>query len=219
MDHSRLLTGLLISGLALQAITLGGCYRLITNDKRYSSSFDDAHDFAEYWCGPCEEVDTYTPEDGLTIHKMKDKEYSFTYYVSEIESSQTAYSYTSYNIEDFGYYYLLEFLDKAELSGLIDEYDLTIKVDEPYRPNKERPELCNYTPELIISTDRTLSGDDNKKIATALLDELKRFDSGREVFTKENDNTYVNIEIRSAALPEDLGARWHLEITTYGFEQ
>ena len=219
MNHSRLLTGLVISSLAIQAVSLGGCLRLINNDKSYSSSFDDAHDYAEYWCGPCKEVDTYSPKDGLIIHKMKDKEYKFTYYVSEIETSYTFSSYSTYNIEDFGYYYLLEFLEEADLDAMIDEYDLTNEVDEPYRPNDERPELCNYTPKIVISTDLTLSKSDSKKIANAILDGLEEFDSEREVFTREDDNTYVGIEIRSAAQPEDLGARWHLEMTTYGFEQ
>ena len=67
MKHSRLVSGALIFALTAQAFLLGGCIG--------SSEYGSALEYAEKWCGPCKEVDSYEADDDLVIHKMKDKEY------------------------------------------------------------------------------------------------------------------------------------------------
>ena len=74
IENSRLVSGALIFALTAQAFLLGGCIE--------SSEYGSALEYAEKWCGPCKEVDSYEADDDLVIHKMKDKEYRFTYVVS-----------------------------------------------------------------------------------------------------------------------------------------
>ena len=210
IENSRLVSGALIFALTAQTFLLGGCIE--------SSEYGSALEYAEKWCGPCKEVDSYEADDDLVIHKMKDKEYRFTYVVSELRMTSSIYKYSVYNVEDFCFYYLQEFMDEADLEDIIDEYDLTIEVEEPKENTHGQPELVSYSPKIMITTDMLLSEEDNSAIASELIDELEDFDSDREVFTQKDSSSCVFIEIRSQAWDNDTstGRRWHLVQTTYG---
>ena len=59
---------------------------LASKERPYDSSFANAKEFAEYWCGPCEEIESYTVTAGdaeVLIHKFTDTEFGFTYTVEE----------------------------------------------------------------------------------------------------------------------------------------
>ncbi len=120
--------------LASVLFIFSGCAST-SKEHPYDSSFANAKEFAEYWCGPCEEIESYTVTAGdaeVLIHRFTDTEFGFTYTVEERyhEYSNKSKPVASYYCRDFDYYYLKEFLNRTDLSPVTDKYDITIEQDE-----------------------------------------------------------------------------------------
>ena len=64
---------------------------LASKERPYDSSFANAKEFAEYWCGPCEEIESYTVIAGdaeVLIHKFTDSALVASDYVIVILQTQ-----------------------------------------------------------------------------------------------------------------------------------
>ena len=76
----------IISLLLASVLFMFTACALASKERPYDSSFANAKEFAEYWCGPCEEIESYTVIAGnaeVIIHKFTDTEFGFTYTVVE----------------------------------------------------------------------------------------------------------------------------------------
>ena len=72
--------------LSFAMIIAAGCYR---RKDDMPSGYKTAKDYAEVWCGPCKEIDSFTAaehDDGskVEITVFEDTEYGFTYRVDQI---------------------------------------------------------------------------------------------------------------------------------------
>lgn len=206
----------------LLVITGCGSSDRFHGDRPYDSYFDTAKEFAEYWCGPCEEVDEYTVETSygdVIIHKMQDTEFGFVYSVEERVEEYTTGVYSDYSTNDFSYYYLQTYLECADLENIIDEYSLTVDIDEISESATEG--LTGfYMPGVDIYTDLLLSDSECDLILDSFVDEFEAFDV-RGNFTREYDNAVVFFHLYSAPTAEEQqnGYYHHSEDRTYGYQQ
>lgn len=171
---------------------------------RTDSSFKDAHSYAEYWMGPCEETGE-RDGNGSIIHEMRDNEHGFTYTVVEMELA----SHIMYQSEDFGHYYLKAFLEKTDVVSSLEKMDkgLSVRVKE-LNVSKDTGMTMPYSPTVIIETDEKLTEDDAKEIVTEVRDQLKRFDE-RGYFIKSEKTSSANIDLRCAPWSSDAGKKYH----------
>lgn len=158
-------------------------------ERPYGSLYDDAKDWAKYWCGPCKQLDMETvpnePHD-IEIYIMKDKEYGFKYQV-EAMYMDYATSLTpepSYTAASFDYEYLKVYLDETDFSEIVDKYDLTIELEEIRMSYDGKCYDPFYSPHINCRTDRELNSDEKKEILSFVYNTLKDFDKDRGHFTR-----------------------------------
>jgi len=175
---------------------------------RTDSSFKDAHAYAEYWMGPCEETGERDSNNTI-IHEMRDSELGFTYTVYEMDVSSGYGSHTMYNSEDFGHYYLKAFLEKTDVVSSLEKMDkgLSVRVKE-LNISKDTGMVINYIPTVIIETDEKLTEDDAKEIVMEVREQLKSFDA-RGYFTKSEKTSSAYIDLRCAPWSSDAGKKFH----------
>ena len=175
---------------------------------RTDSGFKDAHAYAEYWMGPCEETDERDSNKTI-IHEMRDNELGFTYTVYEMDVSLGSGSHTMYNSEDFGHYYLKAFLEKTDVVSSLEKMDkgLSVRVKE-LNISKDTGLVINYIPTVIIETDEKLTEEDAKEIVTEVREQLKGFDA-RGYFTKSVKTSSAYIDLRCAPWSSDAGKKFH----------
>ena len=206
----------------LLVITGCGSSDRFHGDRPYDSYFDTAKEFAEYWCGPCEEVDEYTVETSygdVIVHKMQDTEFGFVYSVEERVEEYTTGVYSNYSTNDFSYYYLQTFLEQADLDDIISEYSLTVELAELQESATEGlPGF--FQPSIDIYTDLTLTEYENDLILETFVDALEDFDV-RGDYTREDDNALVFFELHSAPSAEESenGFYYHTDNRIYGYQQ
>ena len=193
--------------LALTGCSLPGTSTAET-DRPYDSNFETAKDFAEYWCGPCEEVDVYTVQaagngSDIEVHVLKDNEYGFEYTVNKYyaEYNGKKYNTPTYICHDFDYYYLQEFLNATDYSELADKYDLTIELEE-LRPSATEGVYDTYFSTINIYSDQQLTDAQLDAIFDFTYDALQEFDV-RKHFTKNEYCNRVCISIYCAPTEEE----------------
>lgn len=202
MRKNVLLFSLIVS------LLLSGCMTspLSTNvsGEPVDASFSDAHAYAEYWMGPCEETGERVNNESI-IHEMRDDEHGFTYTVAEMELA----SHITYKSEDFGHYYLKAFLEKTDVVSGLEKMDkgLSVRVKE-LNISKDTGMTLMYSPTVIIETDEKLTEDDAKEIVTMVRDRLKTFDE-RGYFTKSDKTDSASIDLRCAPWSSDAGKKFH----------
>ena len=152
--------------------------------------YKTAKEYADAWCGPCKEIDTFTAlekEDGskVVVTTLEDEEYGFTYqveaYYTKLASSRSMDA--NYLSEEFDYKYLQVYLEKTDYSELIEKYDLQIVLDPPKPANTEGLYML-YNPTLDFRTDRELSDEERKEIMEFAYYSLKQFDDNRKHFIR-----------------------------------
>lgn len=201
-----LLTAVVVSGCSILPGKEGGSSGVRNSgNRKHSDKYNSAEEYCGYWFGPCEEIGTHKLSEGtdVIVHEMKDTEFGFEYNVSEGEKS------CYFSGSDFGHYYLLEFVKKADLDHITQEYDLIFETSEP-DPMR--------SPSIKIRTERELSAEDNRMIIDEVIGQLEQFDSGRNVFNKKHDNIHAAISVWSAPWEQDkkTGALYHVENDTFG---
>lgn len=204
-------------------LLLAGCGTVGSraNTDPYDSDFKDAHEFAEYWCGPCEEVDSYEVGD-YTIHEMKDDELGFVYEVEEVyleRGEDTGLFDVSYSASQFGYYYLQRFIEEADMGDTLDKYGITLDCGE--LSYYKTMDVAYYGgAKLNVSTEMTLTDEEADEIMASVKAELADFDE-RGYFTKSaNTNSpEVYIVIWSAPWEQDTanGSNYHTWTEMYGY--
>ena len=192
-----------------------------TDKDPFDSDFKDAHEFAEYWCGPCEEVDSYEVGDDI-IHEMEDDEWGFVYFVEEryVERGGDSGIYdVSYSASQFAYYYLQTFMEEADLDDIKDKYGITLDCGE-LSYYKETDIAYYGGAKLYVTTEMTLTDEEAAEIMASVKAELADFDE-RGYFTKSaNTNSpEVYIVIWSAPWEQDTanGSNYHTWTEMYGY--
>ncbi|MBR3082080.1 MAG: hypothetical protein IKH06_04405 [Clostridiales bacterium] len=208
MHKTVLLPVILIFSLLFSGCGIMSPFSTDAKGDPYDTSFKDAHAFAEYWMGPCEETGERDGNESI-IHEMRDSEHGFIYTVVEMEVSSVYGSHTMYNSEDFGHYYLKAFLEKTDVVRNLEKMDkgLSVRVKELYI-SKDTGMVINYIPTMIIETDEKLTDDDAKEIVTEVREQLKSFDE-RGYFTKSEKTSSAYIDLRCAPWSSDAGKKFH----------
>jgi len=193
------------------------------NTKGYRSTFDSAEDYAGYKFGPCKEKDSRLikgESSDVELHTMEDTEYGFEYQVEALlmNYSTSLTPYATYNSEDFYYYYEEEFLKRADLSSITEDYKLTFELEE-LKPAYTEGMYMPYTNTLTVRTDMELTDEAVEEILKTVMDELERFDRDRQVFTKDPTSKSVWINIFSAPTEKDrsLGRKYGGGSRVYGY--
>ncbi len=206
-------------------LILTGCGIRLSNSQAdkdpFDSDFKDAQEFAEYWCGPCEEVDSYEVGD-YTIHEMKDDEFGFVYEVEEVyleRGEDTGLFDVSYSASQFGYYYLQRFIEEADMGDTLDKYGITLDCGE--LSYYKTMDVAYYSgAKLYVTTEMTLTDEEAAEIMASVKAELADFDE-RGYFTKSaNTNSpEVYIVIWSAPWEQDTanGSNYHTWTEMYGY--
>ena len=197
---------------------------LSSKERPYDSSFANAKEFAEYWCGPCEEIESYTVIAGnaeVIIHKFTDTEFGFTYTVEERyhEYSNKSKPVASYYCRDFDYYYLKEFLSRTDLSQVTNKYDITIEQDELIE-TKNKDIYNIYFNGISMWTDRSLTDAEGSEVMEFVYNALDSFDT-RDHFTKDPNCTSVSYALYCAPREEEaaVGTPHHMFSGRYGYRQ
>ena len=208
MRKNALLPIVLMVSLLLSGCSMMSPFSTDAKGEPYDSSFKDAHAFAEYWMGPCEETGVRDGNKSI-IHEMRDNEHGFTYTIVEMEVSSGYGSHTMYVNEDFGHYYLKVFLEKTDVVSNLEKMDkgLSVRVKD-LNISKDTGMILNYIPTVIIETDEKLTEDDAKEIVTMVRDRLKSFDE-RGYFTKSVKTSSAYIDLRCAPWSSDAGKKYH----------
>ena len=177
---------------------------LLTGKKDLTDKFKSAAEYCKYWYGAqCYEIDSFrTDSSDSTVHKMRDDEFGFEYYVFEAEG----YYFTS----DFEYYYIEEFLKRTDFYYMIGKYGLKIM------QKSEDKTLSSRT--ILIETERELTDEESGQILSDVKEKLAQFDSKRNVFNKTADNKVVDLIVWSAPWEKDKaeGNRTHVVKTVFG---
>ena len=206
-------------------LILTGCGIRLSNSQAdkdpFDSDFKDAQEFAEYWCGPCEEVDSYEVGD-YTIHEMKDDEFGFVYEVEEVyleRGEDTGLFDVSYSASQFGYYYLQRFIEEADMGDTLDKYGITLDCGE--LSYYKTMDVAYYSgAKLYVTTEMTLTDEEAAEIMASVKAELADFDE-RGYFTKSaNTNSpEVYIVIWSAPWEQDTAndSNYHTWTEMYGY--
>lgn len=179
---------------ALMLFGLAGCvYAKSANGDKgklpYGSLYDDAKDWATYWCGPCEQISVQVVPDephDKEYYVMKDLEYGFEYQVSAlyIDYAYSSKPEPSYSYGDFDYRLLQVFLDGTDFSDLIDQYDLTVEIEEIRRGADQILYDPFYSPKINFRTERELSDEEVNDILGFTYYALQKFDEPRGHFSR-----------------------------------
>lgn len=158
-------------------------------ERPYGSLYDDAKDWATYWCGPCKQLDKETvPNDphDIELYTMKDKEYGFEYQVEAMyfDYSTSIKPEPSYTYGNFDYEYLKVFMEETDFSDLIEKYDLTVELEEITLGQDGKLYNAFYSPTINFNTDLELDEDDINEILSFTYHALQDFDKKREHFTR-----------------------------------
>ena len=194
------------------------------DDKPYG--YKTAKEYADVWCGPCKEIDSFTAvehEDGskVVVTTLEDEEYGFTYqveaYYTKLPSSRNPEA--NYLSEDFDYQYLLVFLEKTDFSKLVEKYDLELVCDPPKPANTEGLYMF-YNPTIDFRTERELSDEERKEIMQFTYDSLKEFDKVRHHFTRNESCSSVFYHIYCKPSEEEAarGIKFGGESGRYGYK-
>ena len=177
---------------------------LLTGKKDLTDKYKSAAEYCKYWYGAqCYEIDSFrTDSSDSTVHKIRDDEFGFEYYVFEADG----YYFSS----DFEYYYIEEFLKRTDFYYLIGKYDLKIM------QKSEDKTLSSRT--IIIENDRELTDEESGQILSDVKEKLAQFDSKRNVFGKTADKKVVELYVWSAPWEKDKaeGHRTHVVKTVFG---
>ena len=197
---------------------LAGCSS--GTDRPYDSSFGSAKEWAEYWCGPCEQTDMRKEDRGdgdyydyAEYYTMRDLQYGFTYTVNALYrkyGSSLNKPSANYSCADFDEPYMKEFIKTADLSPVADKYQLTTDINatgEVY-----------YVPMLEFETDLELTDEQANEILTFSYEKLEEFDQRRH-FTKNENSSAVKVclfyapteEQKASGIPHNSKSR------TYGY--
>ena len=195
--------------ISASMLVFSGCFPMKSNNRTYDSDFSSAKEYAEYWCGPCEEIDSHSftlDGDEITIHTLTDSEYGFTYTVREEikQNSGKRKQNVSYACEDFDYYYVKEFLNQTDLSSVTDKYDINIEINE-LKPGATEGYYFTYVPTIKLSTKVAITDEEGNEIMQFIYDSIQSFDS-RKRFTKDSRSTSVFFDLYSAPTDEDKNA-------------
>ena len=160
-------------------------------ERPYGSLYDDAEDWATYWCGPCRQLDMKTvpgdPHD-IEIYTMKDKEYGFEYQVEAMyfDYATSSRPEPSYTYGNFDYEYLKVFMEETDFSELIEKYDLTVEIEEITLSQDGEFYNAFYTPTINFNTELELDEDEIQEILSFTYYALQKFDEEREHFTRND---------------------------------
>lgn len=206
-------------------LILTGCGIRLSNSQAdkdpFDSDFKDAHEFAEYWCGPCEEVGSYEVGD-YTIHEMKDDEFGFVYEVEEVyleRGEDTGLFDVSYSASQFGYYYLQRFIEEADMGDTLDKYGITLDCGE--LSYYKTMDVAYYGgAKLNVSTEMTLTDEEADEIMSDVMGALAEFDE-RGFFTKSANTNSPEVWICIWSSPwdkdTDNGVLYHTWTAMYGY--
>ena len=214
------ISALLIAGI----LVITGCSFTGSNssetDRPYDSYFKDAKEWAEFWCGPCEQIDKRKEDcddndyyDYIEYYTMKDSEFGFTYTVNAYwkrYGSILNKPKAEYYCNDFDKPYMQEFIKATDFSPITDKYGLTVDIKDDGNGY--------YIATLILQTDRDLTEEEAGEIFTFVYFKLQDFDS-RNHFTKNEYCTSVYIHVRSAPTEEqkELGHQFNDWSRIYGY--
>lgn len=179
---------LALTGCSLGWLAQGGSSNGEKGIKPYGSIYDDAEDYANWWCGPCEEVNMKTvpnePYD-IELHYMQDKEFGFTYQVSATyqDYSTSIKPEPTYDSSEFEYLYLKTFLETADLKDITERFGLVFEQDEP---GTSGAKFMYYVPSFDIDTEQVLDDSEFDEIMSKVYTELEKFDAKREHYTRSD---------------------------------
>lgn len=219
---TTILTTILTLALLISTTTACNFWQLFDNkgDKPYGALYDDAKDWATYWCGPCKQLDMKTIPDeprDTEVYTMKDKEYGFIYQVEAnyIDSNQPTYTYGNFDHE-----YIEVFLDETDYSDLIGKYDLKIELKDIDLNYDGETYSAFYHPEIEFRTERNLTNDEMKEILEFTYYALKDFDAERQHFTRNDYCKYVSFSVWCAPSEKDksLGRVYSTSSGMFGYE-
>ena len=204
-------------------LAMTGCTLLsdiTATDRPYDSCFNSAKEWAEYWCGPCEQLDMRREDcdaddyyEYIEYYTMEDSEYGFTYTVNayyRTYGSSLNRPKADYSCYDFDKYYMQEFIRATDFSPVADKYDLSIEINDD--------DNGIYLPRITLETDLELTDEEAGEILTFTYYRLEEFDQRRH-FTMNEYCTSVGIHLycaptqeqREAGIPHNGWSR------TYGY--
>ena len=151
------ISALLIAGI----LVITGCSFTGSNssetDRPYDSYFKDAKEWAEFWCGPCEQIDKRKEDcddndyyDYIEYYTMKDYEFGFTYTVNACwkrYGSILNKPKAEYYCDDFDKPYMQEFVKATPPKA-----EVTTSAKVPASKKKDKPEPV-YRPPTMTSED------------------------------------------------------------------
>lgn len=206
--------------LSFAMIVATGCYR---RKDDMPSGYKTAKEYAEVWCGPCKEIDSFTAvehDDGskVEITVLEDTEYGFTYRVEALNSAQHK-RYWNYVSGEFDYEYVKEFLKETDYSELIDKYDLRIEQNE-LQPAKTEGMVLLYNPTIKFYSEQVLSQEAQNEILSFTYYALEEFDKTRKHFTRTYACTSVYMHIYCTPTEEEAanGKKYGGESGRYGYK-
>ena len=188
--------------------------------------YKTAKEYADVWCGPCKELDSYTAqekEDGskVVVTTLEDNEYGFTYqveaYYTKLSSSRTMEA--NYLSEEFDYKYLQVFLERTDFSELVEKYELEIVLDPP-KPAKTEGLFMFYNPTLDFRTERELSEEERKEIMDFAYYSLKQFDQERQHFIRNAacSSVFLHIYCKPSEKEASRGMKYGGSNGRYGYK-
>ena len=183
-------------------LILTGCSLLSSSsetDRPYDSNFGSAKEWAEYWCGSCEQLDMRREDrdaddyyDYVEYYTMKDSEYGFTYTVTALYKRYGSIfnkPKADYSCYDFDKYYMQEFMRATDFSPIADKYDLSIDINDE--------DNSIYLPGITMWTDLELTDEEAGEILTFTYYRLEEFDQRRH-FTMNEYCTSVGVQLHCA---------------------
>ena len=214
----------LVSWLLISVIlVMTGC-ALSSNssetDRPYDSNFASAKEWAEYWCGPCEQLDMRRedcdPDDYyeyVEYYTMEDSEYGFTYTVNAYYRTYGSFlnkPKAEYSCYDFDKCYMQEFMRETDYSPIVDKYDLTIDIHDDGNGL--------YLARITLETELELTDEDAEEILTFTYNKLEEFDQRRH-FTMNKYCTSVGVHLYCAPTEEqqEAGIPHNGWLKTYGY--
>lgn len=206
--------------LSFVMVITAGCYRR-KDDSPYG--YKTAKDYAEVWCGPCKEIDSFTAvehDDGskVQITVMEDTEYGFTYRVEALNTAQHKKDF-NYTSGEFDYEYLKVFLEKTDYSELIDKYDLTIEQSET-EPAFTEGMIMPYLATINFYSGKILTQEEQSEIFGFTYSALEEFDKDRKHFTRVYacPSVYMHIYCQSTEKEAANGKKYGGESGRYGYK-
>ena len=218
---SVLLTLTLLASTGCSLSKLAGAGQ--KGDNPAGGIYDDAHEWATYWCGPCKQVDMDTvpnePHD-IELYTMKDKELGFKYQVSAMymDYATSLTPEPSYSYGNFDYEYMQVFLDETDFSEIVDKYDLTIELEEIEFGHDGETYDPFYNATVNFNTERQLDEDEMHEILEFAYDALRDFDE-REHFSRNQycKEAYFYVWCAPSDRDRELGHKYTSDCRIFGW--